>query len=136
MKKLLLIALAISSQSMAKHLNTEKYYQKIHCDAVRGKTEVLIHKNRRVDCLTAKYAIEHDFASKAYECTGQANYYAEITNKIPVCALIFESESDNKYLDIVTTLQKGQQDLQLVKLYRTPNGVRCESKNKELCGSL
>lgn len=136
MKKFLFIALAISSQSMAQHLNYESHYQHIHCNAINGSAEVSINGSRRIDCLTGKYAIEHDFASKAYECVGQALYYSVVKQKIPVCALILESENDERYLDIISTIQEIQPNLQLVKLYPNANGVRCESENKKLCGNL
>lgn len=136
MKKLLFIALAISSQSMARHLNYESHYQNIHCNAINGSAEASIDGSRRIDCLTSKYAIEHDFASKAYECVGQALYYSIVTQRIPVCALILESENDERYSDIISTIQMTLPNLQLVKLYPNASGVRCESENKKLCGNL
>lgn len=85
----------------AGRMKPEKYYQEKHCKSLNGEVEYSIPKQRRVDCLTEKYAIEYDFAHKIYECLSQAKYYGEITGKIPVCALIMEDKKkDKRFLDI------------------------------------
>jgi len=116
--------------------HNEKYYQGIHCKMINGKVEYRLPSGRRVDCLTNKYAIEHDFASKVYECVGQAIYYSSITGKVPVCALIIENKTDERFLDIIETIKQSYvNNLELVLLFPNGNGVDCTAKNKELCNN-
>lgn len=44
------------------------------CNALDGKMEVVLKDKTRIDCLTAEYAIEVDFAKKGAEGIGQALY--------------------------------------------------------------
>ena len=66
------------------------------CKRVGGKIEHRNSDKTRVDCLLRAYAVEVDFASKWYECVGQALHYSLMTRKTPACALIVESELDYK----------------------------------------
>lgn len=62
MKILMLLLLTLSLQ--AKHLHYEKVYQKNFCNKMHGQIEYVLDDKTRVDCLTASYAIEVDFAPK------------------------------------------------------------------------
>ena len=67
-----MLALVICLNANASRAKPEKYYQERHCNSLNGSVEYVIPKQRRVDCLTEKYAIEYDFANKIYECLSQA----------------------------------------------------------------
>lgn len=51
----------------------------------------------RADCITDKYAIEIEFASKWAEAIGQAINYSEQTGKKPGILLIIEKPKDWRY---------------------------------------
>jgi len=97
MLKIILVLLLTISNVNAKNKMLEKEYQEVDCKQKRGKTEYVI-KGGRVDCLTKSYAIEYDFAKKWAACLGQAMYYSAMTNKIGICTLIVEDNSDYKYV--------------------------------------
>ena len=97
MLKIILVLLLTISNVNAKNKMLEKEYQEVDCKQKRGKTEYAI-KGGRVDCLTKSYAIEYDFAKKWADCLGQAMYYSAMTNKIGICTLIVEDNSDYKYV--------------------------------------
>ena len=99
MKLLLLIALLTSLQ--AKHLHSEKYYQKIFCDRVGGVMEVVLDDNTIIDCFFGEYAVEVDFGNKFYEAIGQSLYYGYKTNSRAGIYLIIENENELKYLERV-----------------------------------
>ncbi|RLA75662.1 MAG: hypothetical protein DRG11_00220 [Epsilonproteobacteria bacterium] len=90
----------------------EKYYQSIFCKKHGGQTEVVLDDNTRVDCLTANYAIEVDWAKKWAESIGQALYYGIKTNKRPAVALIVE-QKDHKHKKRLQTVAKVHK----IKLY-------------------
>lgn len=75
------------------------------CNDLGGTMEYVLFDRTRVDCLTDKYAIEVDFAKKWAESIGQALYYADVTNKEPVVALIV-GEDDEKYVERVKRIAK------------------------------
>ena len=80
-------------------MHLEKEYQNQWCKTNNGETEVRLQDKTRIDCLTDKYAIEFDFASKWAESIGQALYYASSTGKEAGIVLIIENpEKDLKYL--------------------------------------
>ena len=89
---------------------SESYYVNKYCP---GSSEVTNSDNTRTDCIIGDHAIEFDFASKIYECVGQALHYAKVTNKKPTCAAIIEKKSDCKYLQradpsvILVTIDKN-----------------------------
>lgn len=73
----------------------ERDYVALWCDALGGEQEVRLRDGTRVDCLVrpggrfdSGFAVEFDFDSKPYECTGQALHYGAVTGYIGVCALI------------------------------------------------
>lgn len=96
MRTFLILIITLSLQ--AKNLHKESYYQKIFCDKLGGKTEVVLSDRTRVDCLTDKYAIEVDFAYKWAEGVGQALHYSIMTGKKAGVYLIIEKDSDIKHL--------------------------------------
>ena len=67
----------------------EAWYTKHWCASEGGVAEYRLPDNVRVDCLTDTQAQELDWPGKWGECVGQALYYANQTNKIPVCILIY-----------------------------------------------
>ena len=97
MKLLAFLLLTVSLQ--AKHLHYEKVYQKNFCNKMHGQIEYILDDKTRVDCLTASYAIEVDFAPKWAESIGQALYYSIKTGKRAGVLLILEHpQKDRKYL--------------------------------------
>ena len=86
-------------------MHLEKEYQNQWCKTNNGKTEVRLQDKTRIDCLTDKYAIEFDFASKWGESIGQSLYYAAVVHKKPGIVLIMDNETtDDKYLQRVKTV--------------------------------
>ena len=85
--------------SFAKHQYKESEYQKVWCQLNHGILEYQNFDKTRVDCLTDKYAIEFDFASKWAEGIGQSLYYSLLTKKEPMLILIIEHpKKDSKYV--------------------------------------
>lgn len=74
--------------------STEKSYQVATC---KGRIEYKLDDSTRVDCLTAKNAIEYDFAQKWHEALGQSLHYARMTERKAGIVLIFKKETDLKY---------------------------------------
>lgn len=96
MKVFLLVAcLFITTTAHAAHLHKEAEYRDAWC--TKGRTEVTLHDGSRVDCLTENYAIEFDFAAKAYEALGQSIHYARLSGTDPAMVLIIEKEKDWKH---------------------------------------
>ncbi len=77
----------------------ERHYQAQWCNAQGGKMEVRV-RGGRVDCVTARFAVEFDFAPKWKECIAQARWYALMTGKHPACALII-GPGDGKYREML-----------------------------------
>jgi len=100
----ILCVMIIAIQVNAKHLNPEKYYQRIFCDKVHGQMEYRLPDHTRVDCQTSTYSFEVDFGHKAFEAVGQALYYAMITGKRPGIVLIQETRADNRYISRIKRL--------------------------------
>lgn len=93
----------------AKHLHLEKHYQEKDCYQ-RGHiatVEYVLEDYTRVDCLTEEYAIEYDFADKAYECISQAIHYGNMAGRKAKCILIQESENDLKYINRAREIVKA-----------------------------
>jgi hypothetical protein len=86
-----IIATALALPVQAAHLHKESAYRDAWC---KGRTEVTLHDGSSVDCLTENYAVEFDFAPKAYEALGQAMHYGRITGHDPAMVLIIEKDSD------------------------------------------
>ena len=81
-----------------------KKHERIHsdewCGKEGGKSQARLIDGSKVDCLTADYAIEFDFGKtgSAYRCTGQAMYYAKVSERKPMCILIqHEGISDDVF---------------------------------------
>jgi hypothetical protein len=93
---LLLYSSFTSATSLA---HDEAYYQAIWCASNEGITEVRLPDQARIDCLTPTYAIEVDFAEKAWkEGVGQALWYGLVTRRKPGVVVIMLEERDCKYL--------------------------------------
>lgn len=100
LNKLILVVLFVYlislDMALPAHQHLEKEYQKVWCEAHKGRIEYRLPDKARVDCLTEKLAVEFDFAPKWAECIGQALYYGKKTNKIPACVLIMENPIKDK----------------------------------------
>ncbi len=77
----------------------EKYYADKWCTEHNGITEVRLEDNTRVDCLTAKYAVEVDFAKNWAQAIGQSLHYATVKRKKPGVVLILSSKKDERFVD-------------------------------------
>lgn len=91
------IALTIHASAGAAHLYPEKEYQRAWCEDAGGQMEYVLDDQTRVDCLTAEYAVEFDFAPKWAEAVGQSLYYAMKTGRKPGIVLIMEKEGDDRH---------------------------------------
>lgn len=101
---LMLLLLALSAVANAKTLHLESWYQNMACP----DGEKTLSNRREVDCVTAEYAIEFDFAKKAYECAGQALYYSAKTGLKPGCVLIIENPvKDCHHLEIIQEINRA-----------------------------
>jgi hypothetical protein len=105
----IIAAVAVISQVtalnvFAAHLHPEREYQSQWCRNHDGVMEYGLDDGTRVDCLTDKYAVEFDFASKWAESVGQALYYGQQTGKKPGVVLILEKESDERYMTRLKSL--------------------------------
>ena len=94
MRAIILILLALSSQSYAKE--RESHYQQIWCDEKAGETEVVLPDRTRVDRMTYYHAIEFDFTAKWAEAIGQALHYAQVTGMRGGIVLIGD---DRRFID-------------------------------------
>lgn len=101
---LICLLLLMPSAGFAAHLHKEKAYQDVWCARAGGVAEYRLNDGTRVDCLTERYAIEFDFASKWAEGIGQALYYAERTGLRPGVVLIMESEGEERFLERLNTV--------------------------------
>jgi hypothetical protein len=137
MKKIILISLLIASFTFnANAKKKESYYQEIHCDNLGGKAEYKLEDKTRIDCLTDTKAIEHDFAPKWAECTGQAVYYAQRINimcankknklpfsckdkRKPACALIGTEKQFKIYIPRIEIINKNLiNKIEIIKIYQ------------------
>lgn len=99
------------------HIHTEREYQTEWCTRHNGIAEYKLPDNTRVDCLTENWAVEFDFAPKWAECIGQAQHYATMTKRVPVCGLIMEyPERDERYLK---HLRRTVYNRDLIKEFKT-----------------
>jgi hypothetical protein len=76
------------STSLAKD---KKHYQRIYCAGM--ELEHILPSGGRVDCLSADYAIEVDYADKWAEAVGQSLYYAAATHRQPGIILLCPSSA-------------------------------------------
>ncbi len=105
-KILLTILLTTLSTVTYAGINPESYYQEFDCQRRNGIKEYVLDNKKRVDCLTKRYAIEHDFAIKWTECFSQALYYAMKTDRKAMCVLIVESDKDLKHVTYAEQTKK------------------------------
>jgi hypothetical protein len=87
--RLVLAAICCISHSSTSLAKDEKYYQRIYC--VGMELEHILPSGGRVDCLSADYAIEVDYADKWAEAVGQSLYYAAATHRRPGIILLCPS---------------------------------------------
>jgi len=119
-----LLVFTATLPAQAGHLHKEAAYRDAWC---KGRTEVTLHDGSRVDCLTENYAVEFDFAPKAFEALGQAIHYARASGTDPAIVLIIEQESDWRFYKRVrrTAAKRG------VKLwYITPAALPGKGSKK------
>lgn len=102
--RIAIILFLICTNVNAKHLYPEKYYQDIWCKEQKGKTEVKLIDDTRIDCLTKTHAVEFDFASKWAEAIGQSLHYSRMSGKNAGIVLIIEKNSDYKYYNKIKPL--------------------------------
>lgn len=88
--------LVLAGTAEAKRLHHEEEYQRSWCEAQRGEMEVILANGARVDCVTAYFAVEFDFADKWAESLGQALCYADGTGLEPGIVLIVEPDVSEK----------------------------------------
>ncbi len=93
----------ITHQKSSPQTHNEKYYQTKMCNALGGDMEVVLEDKARIDCLTAEYAIEVDFAKKWAEGIGQSLYYAHMSGKKPAVGLI-AGVDDKKFITRLETV--------------------------------
>lgn len=101
---ILFLALLLPGPAFARA--PERAYQEDWCAKAGGVVEYRLPDKTRVDCLTAEYAIEVDFASKWAEAVGQSLYYAEMTGKKPGVLLILEDGGDSRHLERLVLLAR------------------------------
>lgn len=101
-----LVLLLTASQVHAERLLPEKEYQGIWCSAHYGELEVTLTDRTRVDCLTADYAVEVDFANKWAEAIGQSLHYARMSARRPGIVIIVETPADMKHYNLLTDAVK------------------------------
>lgn len=78
-----------------------------------GQVEYRLPDKARVDCLTADYAIEADWAPKWAEAVGQALYYASQTGRKPGILLLVK-EGDWRYVErLFEAIQKSGQPIRV-----------------------
>lgn len=89
MKNLLVVAsLLVGMVPAISQAHIERIWQERHCDGMElGKH---LPSGGYVDCLSAEYAIEVDWASKWAEAVGQSLYYADATGRKPGIILLCE----------------------------------------------
>jgi len=94
------LALALCCISFAQ---TEDDYNRAFCNLLGGVAELRLPSAQRIDCETAFYSIEADWASgtKHYEAIGQALSYSRQTGKIMGIMLIVKDEKGCSRVDEV-----------------------------------
>jgi len=86
----------------------ERDYQRWWCDRNRGEMEYRLPDGARVDCLTAAYAVEVEYAPKWAEAIGQALYYASKTGRKPGVVVIVSHQKDERFLKRLRTVAREQ----------------------------
>jgi len=75
----------------------EKDYQRFWCKKHKGELEFRLNDGARVDCLTAEYAVEVEYAQKWAEAIGQSLFYAKSTGRKPGILLILGDKGDERF---------------------------------------
>lgn len=99
--KLLAFLLALAAGFLAAGLDAqaaEADHAAPWCRAHDGQLEYVLTDRSRVDCLTADYAVEVDYAEKWAEAIGQALFYAAMTGKRPGVVLLLRAPGDSRHL--------------------------------------
>ena len=68
------------------------------CKDLNGVAEYALPDRTRVDCLTAHYAIEIEYPKHWAESIGQALYYAQATNRLPVVIFLMSRSWEMRYV--------------------------------------
>ena len=76
----------------------EQDYQRFWCDRHKGIMEYRLDDRTRVDCLTAEYAVEVEYAHKWAEAIGQSLFYSRMTGRKPGIVLIMRERGDERFL--------------------------------------
>lgn len=100
--KIISLALLVSSFSSNAKMKESDYVNK-YCE---GRIEVVLPSRKRVDCLTAEYAIEYDYRRKWAEAFGQSIHYSIQTGKKPGIVLIGDYPKIQKELTILHNMFK------------------------------
>jgi hypothetical protein len=131
MRFLLSLVLLFAALPIAKaHLQLERDYQIAWCT---GKVEFVLPDKTRIDCVTADYAIEIDFADHWNQSVGQAQFYTRYYNELlgrenvlhwvlPGIGLIMETVGDCKYLERL----RSSTDIQIFQI--GPFANKCEGQ--------
>ena len=84
--------------SSTNHKKQDADYVKEVCKIQRGQTEVYVSKRSRVDCVTAKYVIEVDYADLWKRNIDQALRYGKDSGKKAKLVLVVEDKSELSYV--------------------------------------
>ena len=79
---------------LARHINTEKFYQSKWCLDNKGKMDIRVPDGSRCDCVTEEYAVEFNYSEKWAELIGQSLNMALQTGKKAGIGLIIENQQD------------------------------------------
>ena len=104
----LMLLLALTLVGCAHAPLHEKDYQRWWCDRNKGEMEHRLPDGARVDCLTAEYAVEVEYAPKWAEAIGQALYYAQKTGRKPGVVVIVSNHRDERSLKRLRSVAKEQ----------------------------
>jgi hypothetical protein len=94
----IILALLLISVICYSQKQPEKYYQNVFATIIKGKTEVVLSDQARVDIVTDTFAIEVDFAHKWAESVGQALYYNIELNKKAGVLLLVDGRKNERYV--------------------------------------
>ena len=99
MDRLIACLLAVASFGAVAEPKSEADYVAMVCAELGGVQEYRTSVGVRVDCLTETQAIEFDWANKWYEGVTQALYYAMLTDRQAVVALILRGKNPQRYVE-------------------------------------
>ena len=99
MSRFTLYALLALATTTAAEPKNEPYYVDLVCTELGGVQEYRTAVGVRVDRLTDTQAIELDWGNKWYEGITQALYYAMLTDRQAVVALIDKGKNPQRYVE-------------------------------------